>query len=226
MRQGDSVTEVEFFGDTHSDYRAVAHVLSRRTPKYAVFLGDFDLARPLHEELSELEDAGVDIRFVHGNHETDTDDWYDRVFGSRMAGRNISGKVAEMGGIRVAGLGGVFRGAVWNPREDPVARHGTRESFLRHNPGNRWRGGLPRRHRSTIFPEDLEALTAMRADILVTHEAPSSHRFGFREIDALALSMGVSTIVHGHHHEAYDAVLPGGIRVVGMGLADSRTLRF
>ena len=39
-------------------------------------------------------------------------------------------------------------------------------------------GGLPLRRRDAIFPEDLTALGRLRADVLVTHEAPSSHRYG------------------------------------------------
>ena len=37
--------------------------------------------------------------------------------------------------------------------------------------GNRWRDGLPRKHRSSIFPEDYFRLESLHADILVTHEA-------------------------------------------------------
>jgi hypothetical protein len=31
--------------------------------------------------------------------------------------------------------------------------------------------------------------------------------------------MGVRLIVHGHHHIGYQAMLPGGLRVVGIGRA-------
>jgi predicted phosphodiesterase len=59
----------------------------------------------------------------------------------------------------------------------------------------------------------------MRADVLVTHEAPSNHEFGFPVIDELAERMGVKMIVHGHHHRAYEATLPNGIAVVGVAKA-------
>jgi hypothetical protein len=41
-----------------------------------------------------------------------------------------------------------------------------------------------------IWREDIEALAAQRADVLVTHEAPSSHPSGVAVIDALARRMG------------------------------------
>lgn len=63
---------------------------------------------------------------------------------------------------------------------------------------------MPRKHRSTIFPNDYQALLTEQADILVTHEAPSCHHQGFREIDDLARRLGAKTAFHGHHHEQVD----------------------
>jgi hypothetical protein len=54
----------------------------------------------------------------------------------------------------------------------------------------------------------------------VSHEAPSSHPHGFAVIDSLAESCGAWLIVHGHHHHSYEATLPNGIRVRGLGLAE------
>jgi calcineurin-like phosphoesterase family protein len=84
----------------------------------------------------------------------------------------------------------------------------------------RWRGGLPLWHRDTIFPDDFDQLAAQRFDVLVTHEAPSSHQHGFAVIDQLAESGGARLIVHGHHHDSYAATLPNGIAVRGLGLAE------
>ena len=50
-----------------------------------------------------------------------------------------------------------------------------------------WRGGLPRRHRSTIFQSVYEKLKECKADILITHEAPSMHPKGFKALDDLAV---------------------------------------
>lgn len=73
-----------------------------------------------------------------------------------------------------------------------------------------------------IWPEDYEALACQQADILVTHEAPSCHPFGFVAIDHLARTMGVELIVHGHHHRHCTAsLLDGRIRVIGVGLREA-----
>ncbi len=63
----------------------------------------------------------------------------------------------------------------------------------------------------------------LRADVLVCHEAPSCHRYGFGALDDLAAAMRVSLVVHGHHHTDHDGAIAGGkIRVMGVGLAGVR----
>jgi len=108
-------------------------------------------------------------------------------------------KVVEIAGLRTAGLGGVFRGKV-----APATFENPKQYLSRCGKGNFWRGGLPLTHRSTIFPVDYSKLTGERADILVTHEAPSSHPHGFAAIDELASRLGVTTSFHGHHHDRLD----------------------
>jgi hypothetical protein len=118
-------------------------------------------------------------------------------------------------------LPGVFKPRVWDPGDPTTPSFRTRAEFqaaLR--PGEVWRDGLPLFHGDTIFPEDFDTLASSRFDVLVSHEAPSSHPHGFAVIDALAEACGVSLIVHGHHHEAYETLLPNGIRVRGLGIAE------
>lgn len=67
-----------------------------------------------------------------------------------------------------------------------------------------WRGGVPLRHRTSIFPSDIEALEQQKADILICHEAPKPHPSGFAVINTLAQKMQVKHIFHGHHHENFD----------------------
>jgi hypothetical protein len=77
-------------------------------------------------------------------------------------------------------------------------------------PQERWRDGIARRHRSTIFPEDYQQLfRGQFADLLVTHEAPSAHPHGWQAIDNLAKMLGVRLLVHGHRHENIDYVSHG-----------------
>ena len=108
--------------------------------------------------------------------------------------------MVEIAGLRIAGLGGVFRGQVWSPPA-PWAFETQKQYLASGGKGNRWRDGLPRKHRSSIFPGDYQRLAGQRADILVTHEAPSSHPHGFTAIDALARSLRVNKSFHGHHHD-------------------------
>lgn len=210
--------DIAFVGDPHGDYSCIARMMSCGAPSSAVFLGDMDLEVPFDEQARPLLSAGSDVRYIHGNHDTDREEWHDNLFCSQLGAKaNLNGRVAELSGLRVAGLGGVFREKVWHPRNgDGEPRFRTRQEFIDANRRSLWRGGLPRGQRSTIFWEDIEALADERADVLVTHEAPSCHRYGFGEIDFLAEVLGARLVVHGHHHESYEARLPSGIRVVGL----------
>jgi hypothetical protein len=121
----------------------------------------------------------------------------------RWPDRNPHGRVVEVAGQRIAGLAGVFRGQIWAAPGKP--QYASKEVYLaRCGKGSRWRNGMPRRHRSTIFPDDYQTLLTEQAGILVTHEAPSCHPHGFREIDDLARGLGAKTTFHGHHHEQID----------------------
>lgn len=217
--------EMLFFGDPHGDYRAVrrtAEAMSPGSPAPCVFLGDFDLEVPFEKAVDPLLAKGCEIYHIHGNHEADRVNWYDNLFSSELSGGSLHARVEEIAGVRVAGLGGVFKGKIWHPKDGGgVPRYRTREDFMQANGRNAWRDGLPLGLRATIFPEDYDHLADMQCDVLVTHEAPSCHRYGFREIDLLAEVMGARLIVHGHHHEPYRSELPGGIEVIGMGQADA-----
>ena len=193
---------IYFFGDTHGHFRHVLEIVSRDRPAAIVFLGDLQAQRPLDVELESILGM-TEVWFIHGNHDTDSDADYDNLFGSALADRNLHGRVAVVGGVRIAGLGGVFRGQVWTPPVDWLFES-SKEFTARCGRGNRWRDGLPRKHRSSIFPEDYFRLVSQRADILVTHEAPSAYPHGFDAIDELARSLRVGKAFHGHHHDCLD----------------------
>lgn len=225
MRTEAGIAGIAIVGDPHGDYSCLGRLLGGGTPSAAVFLGDMDLEIPFDEQVRPLLSAGVDVRYIHGNHDTDREEWHDNLFCSPLGvSGNLTGRVEEIAGLRIAGLGGVFRDRVWHPKNgDGEPRFRTRKEFIDANRRSLWRDGLPRGQRSTIFWEDFEALADERADVLVTHEAPSCHRYGFSEIDFIAEVLGAKLIVHGHHHESYEAALPSGIRVVG--LAKGEVLR-
>lgn len=210
-----------FAGDPHWQFKPIIRATRELRPEGVVLLGDCDLDVPLEQALADVPEL-TDLWWIPGNHDGDRGSWFDHLYQSELADRNLHGRVVQVGGLRVAGLGGVFRGEIWHP--DLGVKWRTRAEYRRTIPPmHRWRGGLPLKHRVSIWWEDYQKLADQRADILVTHEAPSSHRHGFKELDELAEMMGAKLIVHGHHHEDYQAILPSGIKVIGVGMAGVAT---
>lgn len=105
--------KILFFGDPHGAFVPVIRAVERLQPEAIILLGDVQAQTPLHEALAPIRDK-TDIWFIHGNHDTDSDSDYDHLWGSELADRNLHGRVAEIAGYRVAGLGGVFRGKIWD----------------------------------------------------------------------------------------------------------------
>ncbi len=215
-----------FAGDPHRNFTPIIRACQDHAPGTLIIVGDCDCPAPLPTILAPLLDAGWDVRWIMGNHDTDTESTFDHLVTAHPQG-DLGLRVTEVAGLRIAGLPGVFKPRVWYPRADAPtdriepARFRTRDAFQRSlRPDESWRGGLPLWHRDTIFPEDFDRLSGERFDILVTHEAPSSHPHGFSVIDDLAAAAGASLIVHGHHHLSYDAVTPQGIRVRGLALSE------
>ena len=83
---------------------------------------------------------------------------YDNLWGSELADRNLHGRVVEIAGYRVAGLGGIFRGKIWNPAEPrekvlfPSVEHLQLYIDRRRVPQEKWRGGR-------LAPPSLEHLS-------------------------------------------------------------------
>ena len=214
------MARILFHADPHGNFAPLRDAVEHHQPDAVVLLGDLTLARPLEEELANVD---VPVKWIHGNHDMDSDAMYDHLFESPY--ESLHGSVQEVAGIRVAGLGGVFRARVWMPGEAPVA-HRKADCLNTLGKGNWWRGGLPRKLRYAIFPEDYDRVALQRADVLVTHEAPECHPHGFRELGDLARKKRVQVMLHGHHHFEYEDQLHGGIKVYGLGLAGSRLVEF
>lgn len=101
----------------HGDFKPVIAVVERDRPEAIVLLGDLQARQPLHFELRTIREL-TEIWFIHGNHDSVTDADYDNLWGSELADRNLlHGRVVEIVSYRVAGLGGIFRGKIWNPTE-------------------------------------------------------------------------------------------------------------
>ncbi|MFA5976534.1 MAG: metallophosphoesterase [Elusimicrobiota bacterium] len=196
------MNRIFFCGDPHGHFEHIIEAVHAHRPAAIVLLGDVQAQEPLESALRSILDR-TEVWWIHGNHDTDSEADYDNLFSSALADHNLHGRVVEVAGVRIAGLGGIFRGQVWAAPSQP--RYASTEDYLaRCGKGSRWRDGMPRKHRSTIFPNDYQALLTEQADILVTHEAPSCHHHGFREIDDLARRLGAKTAFHGHHHEQID----------------------
>jgi Icc-related predicted phosphoesterase len=206
-----SKPKLMFFGDPHGDLEPVIAAVERFQPEAIVLLGDIQARRPLHLELAPILDL-IKVWLIHGNHDTDTDADYDNLWGSELADHNLHGRVVEIAGYKVAGLGGIFRSKIWDPQQpiDEAAFQSSdtmRRSMKREE---RWRDGISRKHRSSIFPDDYQQLLRSGpADILVTHEAPAAHPHGWKAIDELAEALGVQLVVHGHHHQYIDYLAKG-----------------
>ena len=217
---------IVFAGDPHGNFSPILRACLARHPGILVLLGDLDCPRPLPEIFAPVLDRGWQLHWILGNHDCETESAYHNLVTAHPLG-DLGLRVTDLNGLRVAGLPGVFKPSVWSPRAEDGSnridppRFQDRAAFLAAQPTSRlWRGGMPLWHRDTIFPEDARHLSEQRFDVLVSHEAPSCHKHGFPVIDGIAEAAGARLIVHGHHHESYDAVLPNGIAVRGLGLAE------
>lgn len=208
-------------GDVHGNFRHVERVVDEHRPAAVIFLGDIEAKEPLHEILKGVMDK-TEVYWIPGNHDTDNRGNWNNLYWSELDDRNLHGRVVEIDGVRVAGLGGIFREEIWYP--DPatspahydsyfeyeerseagriIASRKGRNPYEPHDPDRVLISmGKLLKHRSSIFYRDWFDLYGQQADILVTHEAPSCHPNGFSVIDDLARSMHVKFAFHGHHHD-------------------------
>ncbi|MBK5936396.1 metallophosphoesterase family protein [Halorhodospira halophila] len=205
-------------GDPHGGLEPLQEAY-RQDVDAVVVLGDLGLTEPLRPP------AGAPpICYIPGNHDADHSIHWRSLEAS--SAESLHGRVASLGGgCRVAGLGGVFRGRVWRPEPPAEAALPGEDAAPADYPGVRcpdpgqWPGELALRHRASIWPQEFAALRRQHADLLVLHEAPAYHRYGFRVLDDLAESLGVSLVVHGHHHGwSQGATATRGVPVVGVAL--------
>jgi len=222
---------VVFIGDVHQQWGLIEAGLAalEAPPDHAVLLGDIQCDRTLDELAAPLLARGIAVSWIFGNHDNDggPEMWANLAEPSRnprTAPGAVHGRVLEIGGIRVAGLGGTFRPRVWEPPEPP--RLFAREqlpadlaAMAGHWPASHLAALAHSLGIAAIWPEDVERLSALRADILVSHEAPGSHPAGKAVIDDLARRMGAHLIIHGHHHVNYRADARDGLHVLGVASA-------
>ena len=148
-------TQLMFFGDPHGDFEPIVETVERVRPQAIVLLGDLQANRPLHVELAAIRSL-TETWFIHGNHDTDAESYFDHLWGCELADRDLHGRVVQIAGFLFAGLGGIFRESVWDAAVPTnQARLASAHALRRATPAaERWRGGVSLRHRSTIFPEE------------------------------------------------------------------------
>ena len=199
-----ALRNIWFLGDVHGHFKHIAETLmaANEKPRWLVFLGDIDIDHlSFREVLAPVRRHFPDtkVAFIHGNHDADTYEHWEMLHdcGDAVA---LHGKVLDLEGVRVAGLGGNFMGRVWRP---PAEMFFANKKLAMNSGSFRWRDGQRPNPslNSAIYPDDFSSLSKLRADILVTHEAPSCHPFGFEKLDELARSMRVVRSFHGHLHD-------------------------
>lgn len=205
--------KILFAGDPHGDFRSLIAAVHKYRPEAVVLLGDYDLEMPLEICLQEIIGL-TQIWWIAGNHDFETPGKYHNLFHSALAENSLHLKVTEIAGLRIAGLGGIFLGRVWYPPQPPRWRD--KQHFLNDQSAHIKCTALSLKYKGAIWHDEFQALKALKADILVTHEAPGSHRHGFDVIGELAVAMGVKNIFHGHLHENYTGIVKSNIKVFGV----------
>ena len=209
-----------FVGDCHGDFEPMLEVAASATA--VILLGDQepldDLASILGPEIAEK------TWWIFGNHDSDDPEYLTHH--AYMADRNLHCRVVEIDGLRIAGLGGTFRSNVLGvDRQTPlrdlprIRPQDTRQSLAMIRKDRKL---APQDH-TTIFPEDLNLMAGLasktRVDVFISHEAPESHKLGYRILGDVARALKARLHIHAHHHERYDAMIDGGIRVAGVGMS-------
>lgn len=119
---------IYFIGDVHGHFDHVIEIVRRDMPAAIIFLGDLDCSRPLHEIVAPIHDLS-EVWWIPGNHDADRDQASRNLFDSEFADRNLHGRVAVIDGLRVGGLGGVFRGDIWYPTGGNI-RHESHDEYI------------------------------------------------------------------------------------------------
>ncbi len=209
----DLAKKILFAGDPHGNFLPLITAVRQHKPEAVVLLGDYDLDVPLEKSLQDIIGL-TDIWWIAGNHDFETPDKHRNLFQSALADKGLHLRVADVAGIRIAGLGGIFLGRVWYPPQAP--KWTNKHQYIEAQRLHLKQEEMPLKYQGAIWHDEFHGLAQLEADILVTHEAPGSHKHGFSVIGELASAMGVKHIFHGHLHENYAKVIKHNIQVYGV----------
>jgi len=206
------MTELLFCGDPHGNFNNIIMSVFKYKPKAIFLLGDYSLNEYLNQSLSSII-GETQIHWIHGNHDVESSSDYKYLFKSALYKYNLNLSVVDINGIKVAGLGGIFLGEVWNPKENNQLIYKNRRDWEHKN-----KRKLYLYQKNSIWKHEVDKMKReIKADILITHEAPSSHKYGFKMIDEIAQSLGAKKIFHGHLHTYY-SINKNKIRMTGVNL--------
>lgn len=214
MSLDNSDNRILFAGDPHGRFDNIVHAVMQYKPAAVVLLGDYSMQQALDYYVAPIAEL-TEIWWIYGNHDVASKTDYKHLFESTYKENGLHLKVREIAGVRIAGLGGIFMAKNWYP--PAKTRWLNRSQWYRAQSPQTCRAGMPLKLKCSIWQHEVEQMQAtVKADILVTHEAPSCHRYGFAAIDELARAIGAKHIFHGHQHEFYNDKVLNDIAVTGV----------
>jgi len=126
---------VVFAGDPHGRMSAIVRYCQQQPiAGLLILVGDQELNAPLDEHLWPLYTLGWQCKWILGNHDTENSAQYDNLVRSlvRDPDSYLGRRVVDVGGLRVGGLSGVFRGRVWYPRDGgELPTYADRSTYMR-----------------------------------------------------------------------------------------------
>ena len=84
-----------FCGDPHGEFAHINEAARLYKPDAMVILGDSQPSAPLEELLGEAMSL-TDIWWIPGNHDTDTDEYFDYLWRGPLASHNLHGRVTTV----------------------------------------------------------------------------------------------------------------------------------
>jgi predicted phosphodiesterase len=207
--RADELKAIWFLGDVHGHFSHIFEAFEQalEKPRWLVFLGDIidlnfmDPAKSFREVFVEpikLLYPQIKVAFIYGNHDADDYQAWDLLHDCGDA-VPLHGRVVDLGGILVAGIGGNIMGRVWSPpcKATFENKHEAMNQASQSQNGQKPNPSL----NAAIYPDDVKKLSKFRADILVTHEAFTPHPYGWDVLSQLARDMRVVRAFHGHQHD-------------------------
>jgi len=111
------MTHFTFVGDPHGHAKHILADIVQSPSTATILLGDMCFEQPIDEVFSDVKHLTA-LHWVHGNHDTDTDTLFRNLFKSPWASRNLHARTLRIHQTTIAGLGGVFRGKIWDPKHE------------------------------------------------------------------------------------------------------------